>query len=61
MTDKEFITYLGVKLLNSSEDCCSICAYCPREGNCANCDNKIPDDNICIDGIRKFAEKGEGV
>ena len=56
MTDKEFITYLGVKLLYSGEDCCSICANNPKRGICKNSLCKKPDDNMCVDGLRKFAE-----
>lgn len=37
MTDKEFITYIGKILLNSGEDCCSICTYL-RNGEL--CDNQ---------------------
>lgn len=57
MNDKDFITYLGVKLLNSGEDCCSICANNPQTGICENSLRKKPNDRICIEGLRKFAEQ----
>ena len=56
MSDKEFITYLGMKLLNSGEDCCMICANCPPNEFCENAERDKPDRNFCIDGLRKFAE-----
>ena len=56
MDDKDFIKYLCVKLLNSGEDCCSICANNPKRGFCKNSLRKKPDDNMCIEGLRKFAE-----
>jgi recombinational DNA repair protein RecR len=60
MTGKDFITYLGKKLLYSSVDCCSICANNPQKGYCKNCEGETPDDEVCIEGMREFAEKGEG-
>ena len=65
MTDKEFITYIGKLLLNSGEDCCSICTYL-RNGEL--CDNQkqanaggggVLNDDICLEGMRKYAEKAE--
>lgn len=59
MYDKDFINYLAKRLLNSGEDCCSICAY--TTGRAADCDNlkahDVPDDVICTKGIRAYAEK----
>lgn len=60
MTGKDFITYLGKKLLYSSVECCSICANNPQKGYCKNCEGETPDDEVCIEGMREFAEKGEG-
>lgn len=62
MTDKEFITYIGKILLYSGEDCCSICTFI-RDGEL--CDNQKrseklgipPDDEVCIEGMRKYAER----
>ena len=59
MTDKEFITYLGKKLLYSSEDCCSICANNSQKGYCKNCEGETPDDEVCIEGMRKYMEEEE--
>lgn len=62
MTDKDFINYLAMKLLNSSEDCCSVCAYSPTDDVCdnhkAHPDGKLGDE-ICIAGLRAFAERNE--
>lgn len=57
MTDAEFIKYLGTKLLNSGEDCCSICARKPEGEICDNNPGGDLDDNICIAGLREFADK----
>ena len=59
MTDQEFIKYLGVKLLNSGEDCCSYCIYGGRTLEvCDNLQNNDrPDDNVCLEGLRKYAEE----
>ena len=59
MTDKEFISYLALKLLNSGEDCCSVCAY--NTDRAADCDNlkahDVPNDDICLKGLRAYANK----
>ena len=64
MTDKEFITYIGKMLLYSGEDCCSKCAFSSKRRLCDNQKKaeKLgtpPDDDICIEGMRKYAEKME--
>lgn len=62
MNCKDFIKYLAAKLLRSGEDCCSICAYSPPDDACDNYkahpDGKL-DDEICIAGLRAFAESKE--
>ena len=62
MTCKDFIKYLAAKLLRSGEDCCSVCAYSPADDVCDNYkahpDGKL-DDEICIAGLRAFAESKE--
>lgn len=59
MNDKDYIKYLAMKLLYSGEDCCSICAYSPAHDLCENQqahrDDK-PDDAICIEGLRAYAD-----
>lgn len=62
MTDKEFITYISKILLNSGEDCCSICLYCGGDELCDNqkaCERPgdPPNDDICIEGMRRYAER----
>ena len=64
MTDKEFITYIGKLLLNSGEDCCSKCSFSLKRRLCDNQKKaeKLgapPDDDICIEGMRKYAEEME--
>lgn len=65
MTDKEFISYIGKLLLYSGEDCCSKCAFSPKRRLCdnqkqANAGGGVLNDNICLEGMRKYAEKTEG-
>lgn len=58
MTDKDFIKYLAEKLLNSSEDCCSVCAYSPADDLCENHKKNSPlDDDICTAGLREYSER----
>lgn len=64
MTDKEFITYIGKILLNSGEDCCSICEYCKMDELCdnqkqANAGGGVFNDDICLEGMRLYAEQAE--
>lgn len=55
MTDKEFAQYLATLALNNGVDCCSICANCPKDEVCPNCE--IMDDSVCCQGMRDYAEK----
>ena len=64
MTDKEFIMYIGKILLNSGEDCCSMCEYCKIDELCdnqkqANAWGGVLNDDICLGGMRKYAEERE--
>lgn len=64
MTDKEFIKYIGKILLYSGEDCCSKCSFSLKRRLCDNQKKaeKLgtpPDDDICIEGMRKYAEEME--
>lgn len=62
MTDLAFAKYLAMKLLNSGEDCCSICALNKRDDVCDNhkhaeeTDSKL-DDDVCFVGLRCYAEE----
>lgn len=72
MTDLEFSKYICVKLLNSGEDCCSICAFQQsllknsdaasdddEKLVCENMKRDVLDDDICYEGIRAFYEQHE--
>lgn len=62
MTDLAFAKYLSAKLLNSGEDCCSMCALNKRDDVCDNhkhaeeTDSKL-DDDVCLVGLRCYAEE----
>lgn len=62
MTDLDFARYLAAKLLNSGEDCCSMCALNKRDDVCDNhkhaeeTDSKL-DDDVCFVGLRCYAEE----
>lgn len=62
MTDKEFSKYLFNLLINSGEDYCSKCAYCPKRGLDKLCDNLnlnqggTLDDDICYEGMYEYAK-----
>ena len=62
MTDLDFARYLAMKLLNSGEDCCSMCALNKRDDVCDNHkhaeenDSKL-DDDVCFVGLRCYAEE----
>lgn len=62
MTDLDFARYLAAKLLNSGEDCCSMCALNKRDDVCDNhkhaeeTDSKL-DDDVCLVGLRCYAEE----
>ena len=67
MTD--FERYIGVKLLNSDEDCCSICAFqqaivkpdavSDEDMACENLKREELSDDICLQGIRAYFERFE--
>ena len=63
MTDEEFITYIGKMLLNSGEDCCSKCSFSLKRRLCDNQKQAnaggVLNDDICLEGMRKYAEKAE--
>lgn len=61
MTDLAFAKYLAVKLLNSGEDCCKMCALNKRDGVCDN--QMLAEEaggrasfDICFAGLRCYAE-----
>ena len=61
MTDKEFISYIGKLLLYSGEDCCSFSLkrrLCDNQKKAEKL-GAPPDDDICIEGMRKYAERFE--
>ena len=62
MTDLDFAKYLAVKLLNSGEDCCEMCALNKRDGVCDN--QMLAEEaggrtsfDICFVGLRCYAEE----
>ena len=62
MTDLNFAKYLAVKLLNSGEDCCAICAYNKRDDVCDNYKDaeehdREPDRDLCFMGMKHYAEE----
>ena len=62
MTDLNFAKYLAVKLLNSGEDCCAMCALNKRDDVCDNqmlaeeAGGRLSRD-ICFIGLRCYAEE----
>lgn len=61
MTDLDFARYLAMKLLNSGEDCCAMCAFNRRDDVCDNHKHSeltgAPIDNdVCFAGLRRYAE-----
>ena len=62
MTDINFAKYLAVKLLNSGEDCCAMCAFnrwddvCDNHKHAQETDSKL-DDDVCFAGLRRYAEE----
>lgn len=62
MTDLAFAKYLAVKLLNSGEDCCAMCAFnrwddvCDNHKHTEETGGKL-DDDVCFAGLRRYAEE----
>lgn len=62
MTDLDFSKYLANILLNSGEDCCSICANNDWKDICDNQKHSeltgAPIDNdVCYCGLKRYAEE----
>ena len=59
MTDNEYAKHLFELLWESSADCCSKCAFCPKPSEiCSNlryCGLNL-DTAICFVGMRAYAE-----
>lgn len=62
MTDLEYARYLSVLLLNSGEDCCSLCDFNRKDDICDNHKKREElncplDDDLCFVGMKRYAEK----
>lgn len=62
MTDLDFSKYLANILLNSGEDCCSICANNDWKDICDNLKRveetgEPLDNDVCYCGLKRYAEE----